>query len=312
MISALRHPCGLGKTKKNGHKFKRTRVAILHARFYLRLMPRASQSASPLDLQSILDLALTTVRTASAELIRLSQSTLEIEYKGDGSPVTNADLASHHIISQGLASLDIPVVSEEGGRTPHAQRQNWTRMWLVDPLDGTNSFIRMRSGYAINVALMETNGQEWLPILGIVALPDLDVMYYGGRGLGTWKAKLSEGNIVPKPIRSDDDLTPPFDLLISWNESGTVNDLVAGTVDPTQVRMRPISGARKFCLVAEGKADIHARSSGYYEWDCAAGDALLRAQGLAVRDLVTGRPLAYNGPTLKVGGLIASRIPFAG
>ena len=275
-------------------------------------MPAASQHHSAFDLQSVLEQALATVKTAAAELIRLSHSNLDIEHKGDGSPVTNADLASHHIIQEGLASLGIPVVSEEGGRTAHEERKTWSRFWLVDPLDGTSSFIRMRSGYAINIALLERQGHEWLPILGIVALPDLDVMYYGGSDLGTWKAKLSNDTFPPKPIRSDDDLIPPFDLLISWNESGTVNDLVAGTVDPTQVRMRPISGARKFCLVAEGKADIHARSSGYYEWDCAAGDALLRAQGLAVRDLVTGRPLAYNGPTLKVGGLIASRIPFAG
>ena len=76
-----------------------------------------------------------------------------------------------------------------------------------------------------------------------------------------------------------------------------------------RLRMRPASGAAKFCLVAEGKADLHARSTGYFEWDCAAGDALFRSQGLAVRDIVTGRPLTYNGPNLRIGGLIASRIP---
>ena len=198
-------------------------------------------------------------------------------------------------------------MSEEGGRTPHAERQTWSRMWLVDPLDGTGSFIRLRSGYAINVALIESDGHDWHPILGIVALPDLDRVYFGGCGIGTWKARIDDAARPPRPINADEDVTPPYSLLISWNEPGTLNDLVAGTVDPTQVRMRPASGAAKFCLVAEGKADLHARSTGYFEWDCAAGDALFRSQGLAVCD-VLGRPLTYNGPTLRVGGLIASRI----
>ncbi|MBL6644841.1 MAG: 3'(2'),5'-bisphosphate nucleotidase CysQ [Flavobacteriales bacterium] len=272
-------------------------------------MAEAPLPDSPLDLQSALDHALSVVRTAAAELARLSHTALEVQYKGDGSPVTNADHASHEIISAGLAPLGIPVISEEGGRTPHAERKQWSRMWLVDPLDGTGSFIRMRSGYAINVALLESDGHEWLPVLGIVALPDLDRVYFGGRELGTWKGHIDDAARPAKPIRSDDDASPPYDLLISWNEGGTLNDLVAGTVDPTEVRMRPASGAHKFCLVAEGKADIHARSTGYFEWDCAAGDALLRAQGLSVRDIVTGRPLTYNGPHLRVGGLIASRLP---
>ena len=274
-------------------------------------MASAPLPEHPLDLQVTLDHALAVVRKAAAELAQLAKTEIEVEYKEDGSPVTNADHASHDIISSGLARLGIPVISEEGGRTPHAERKKWSRMWLVDPLDGTHSFIRMRSGYAINVALLESDGQEWLPILGIVAMPDLDTVYFGGRDLGTWKGRIQDTARPAKPIRSDDDATPPYDLLISWNEGGTLNDLVAGTADPTQVRMRPESGAHKFCLVAEGKADIHARSTGYFEWDCAAGDALLRAQGLAVCDIVTGRPLIYNGPTLRVGGLIASRLPKA-
>lgn len=272
-------------------------------------MAEAPLPDSALDLQSTLNHALSVVRTAAAELARLSHTELQLERKSDGSPVTNADHASHQILSQGLSALGIPVVSEEGGRTPHAERRTWSRMWLVDPLDGTGSFIRMRSGYAINVALIESDGHEWHPILGIVALPDLDRVYFGGVGLGTWKARIDDAARPPKAISADDDVSPPYDLLISWNEPGTLNDLVAGTVDPAQVRMRPSSGAAKFCLVAEGKADLHARSTGYFEWDCAAGDALFRSQGLAVCDIVTGRPLTYNGPHLRVGGLIASRIP---
>ena len=267
-------------------------------RIYLCAMALAPKPNTPLALQSVLAHALGVVRLAAAELVRLSRPKLP-----------HADHASHRILADGLAPLGIPVVSEEGGRTPHAERQTWSRMWLVDPLDGTGSFIRMHSGYAINVALIESDGHDWHPILGIVALPDLDRGYFGGCGIGTWKARIDDAARPPRPISADEDVTPPYSLLISWNEPGTLNDLVAGTVDPTQVLMRPASGAAKFCLVAEGKADLHARSTGYFEWDGAAGDALFRSQGLAVCDIVTGRPLTYNGPTLRVGGLIASRIP---
>ena len=253
--------------------------------------------------------ALDAARKAGMLLLELTESPLEVQRKADGSAVTNADFASHASILEDLSASGWPVVSEEGQRRPLSERQQWERFWLVDPLDGTNSYIRMQAGYAVNIALIERVEGEWIPTLGVVALPDLNRIYYGGTGLGAFKARLKPSEKPPRSICADDEATPPYELLISWNESGTLNDLVAGTVDPTQVRMRPASGAAKFCLVAEGKADLHARSTGYFEWDCAAGDALFRAQGLAVCDIVTGRPLTYNSPTLRVGGLIASRIP---
>ena len=170
-------------------------------------MALAPKPETPLDLQAVLDHALGVVRLAAAELARLSHTELEVEHKGDGSPVTNADLASHRILADGLAPLGIPVVSEEGGRTPHAERQTWSRMWLVDPLDGTGSFIRMRSGYAINVALIESDGHDWHPILGIVALPDLDRIYFGGCGIGTWKARIDDAARPPRGISADEDIS---------------------------------------------------------------------------------------------------------
>ncbi len=261
------------------------------------------------ERKQAMEWALSAARKAGQLLADLATRPLEIETKKDGSSVTNADYASHKSILSDLSASGWPVISEEGVVHPMSQRKTWKRFWLVDPLDGTGSYIRMRAGYAVNIALIENDGKEWVPILGVVALPDLQQVYFGGNGLGVFKDKLVASEKPPLPIRADDEATPPYELLISWNESGTLNDLIARTVDPTQVRMRPISGARKFCLVAEGKAELHARSTGYFEWDCAAGDALFRAQGLSVRDLVTGRPLTYNGPTLRVGGLIASRVP---
>lgn len=253
--------------------------------------------------------AIAAAREASDMLVRLAASSLEVKDKADGSPVTNADLSAHAIIVRHLEPLGVPIISEEGEKVSYKKRKKWDRCWLVDPLDGTSSYIRMRAGYAVNIALVErvSDSGDMAPVLGIVALPDLDELYFGSDNAGSFRTAISE-ELNAVPIKSSLRVQPPFNLLISWNEPGTLGELVAGRVDPALVRMKPISGARKFCLVAEGTADIHARSTGYMEWDCAAGDAILRALGFGVRDLVTGRLLVYNGPTLRVGGLIASRI----
>ena len=260
-------------------------------------------------LADCLDTALSAAREASRMLVKLASSKLDVQKKSDGSVVTNADFRAHEIITRHLEPLGIPIISEEGLDIPVKERQSWDLCWLVDPLDGTSSYIRMRAGYAVNIALMqrEKNTGHMVPVLGVVALPDLDELYFGSEGTGGFRTAISE-ELNAVPMQANLRVSAPYNLLISWNEPATLGELVPEHIDPTHVRMKPISGARKFCLVAEGTADIHARSTGYMEWDCAAGDAVLRSLGFCVRDLVTGRPLVYNGPTLRVGGLIASRV----
>ena len=272
-------------------------------------LPRATTCTMTSEKKAeCMEVALAAAREASGMLVKLASSELEIQRKEDGSPVTNADMRAHEIISRHLEPLGIPVVSEEGADTPFEERRIWDACWLVDPLDGTSSYIRMRAGYAVNIALVQRNEKgDMVPILGVVALPDLDELYFGSADDGAFRTAISE-ELNAVPMQRDLRIAAPYNLLISWNEPATLGELIPGHIDPSEVRMKPISGARKFCLVAEGTADIHARSRGYMEWDCAAGDAVLRALGFYVRDLVTGRPLVYNGPTLRVGGLIASRV----
>lgn len=229
-----------------------------------------------------------------------SDQDLHIAEKADGSLVSDADMASQQAIQDALSPVGHPVLSEEAAAPDYEERIRWTRYWLVDPLDGTESFLRSRSGFAVNIALCDETG----PIFGIVADPLANRMYLGGVGVPVQLAPL-DGSTVrqvhPSPIQR------PYRLVTSWLEEAKLTDLVPPHVDPADVVARPISGALKFCLLATGDAEIHARTGPYMEWDCAAGDAILRGMNIDVLDL-NGQRLTYNSPSLRITGLRCSRV----
>ena len=229
-----------------------------------------------------------------------SDSDLHIAEKADGSLVSDADMASQQVIQEHLTSTESPILSEEAAAPEFDARKDWTRFWLVDPLDGTESFLRSRSGFAVNIALCDETG----PIFGVVADPLANRMYLGGVGVPVQMAPL-DGSMLrlihPSPIQR------PYRLVTSWMEEAKLTDLVPPHIDPADVVARPISGALKFCLLATGDAEIHARTGPYMEWDCAAGDAILHGMNIDVVDL-NGQRLRYNSPSLRVTGLRCSRV----
>ena len=229
-----------------------------------------------------------------------SDQDLDIEEKADGSLVSSADLASQRVIQDILGPLGIPVLSEEAAAPPYSERSSWTRFWLVDPLDGTESFLKSRSGFAVNIALCDATG----PIFGVVADPLSNRIYLGGVGVPVQLAPLDGSKvrqIHPFTIQR------PYRLVTSWMEEAKLTDLVPPHIDPSDVVARPVSGALKFCLLATGDAEIHARTGPYMEWDCAAGDAILRGMNIDVVDL-NGERLRYNSEQLRVTGLRCSRV----
>ena len=229
-----------------------------------------------------------------------SDSDLHIAEKADGSLVSDADMASQQVIQEHLTPTGSSILSEEAAAPDFDARKDWTRYWLVDPLDGTESFLRSRSGFAVNIALCDETG----PIFGVVADPLANRMYLGGVGVPVQMAPL-DGSMLrlihPSPIQR------PYRLVTSWMEEAKLTDLVPPHIDPADVVARPISGALKFCLLATGDAEIHARTGPYMEWDCAAGDAILRGMNIDVLDL-NGQRLRYNSPSLRVTGLRCSRV----
>lgn len=256
------------------------------------------------ELTDLRELAVEAAREAAhvlLEWVNVTDEHLGIESKGDGSPVSQADLASHAVIVKALNPSGFPVLSEEGESVPWRERRLWRHYWLVDPLDGTEAFVRYRSDFAVNIALCGPEG----PVIGVVADPCGGQIYSGILNRGARRESLDGSQLEalsPPPAR------PPYRLVTSRNESAPLHALLPPGFSEDEVRSEPVSGALKFCLVASGEADIHSRTGAYMEWDCAAGDGVLRSMGLAVCDRDSGEPLVYNKPDLWVFGLWVSRV----
>jgi 3'(2'), 5'-bisphosphate nucleotidase len=227
----------------------------------------------------------------------------EVEYKNDDSPLTKADLASHRIISEALAAIssNIPVLSEESTEIPFEVRRNWHSFWLVDPLDGTKEFLNRNGEFTVNIALMRGGS----PILGVVYVPATGIAYFAVEGGGAHK---SERGIV-KPIHALVKHNPAPKVVISrWHGNGVDRmhaDLERIGVDPGRCEFVPTGSSLKFCLIAEGSADLYLRNWPTMEWDTAAAQYVLEMAGGSVSDL-EGNRLKYNKPVLRNPSFLAS------
>ncbi|RFC63736.1 3'(2'),5'-bisphosphate nucleotidase CysQ [Fulvimarina endophytica] len=192
----------------------------------------------------------------------------EVEFKDDESPVTRADRAAEQAITAILeARYTLPIIAEErfsDGRVPEVGDV----FFLVDPLDGTKSYIAGKPDYTVNIAVIERG----FPIFGCVGVPETGEVYYGGLGLAPTLERGDEtialaASPAPGPMRA----------LVSRNHlSSTTKDYldaldISGTI--------AIGSSLKFCLIAEGRGDLYPRFSRTMQWDTAAGDAILRAAG---------------------------------
>jgi 3'(2'), 5'-bisphosphate nucleotidase len=218
-----------------------------------------------------------------------------VAHKADRTPVTAADHAAHRLIADRLRAWDatVPLVSEEGEIPPAGIRQGWSRFWLVDPLDGTKEFLSRNGEFTVNIALIE----EGLPVLGAVAAPALNRVYYAGRGLGSWKR---EGDGPPVRLVSRPPL-PGEALRVVESRSHPSRELEAFLGTLSIAERLPMGSSLKFCLVAEGKADVYPRFGPTMEWDVAAGDCIFRNSG-AGRERPS--PLRYNSPSLRNEGFV--------
>ena len=244
---------------------------------------------------------------ASRELLSViaaSDEELNIESKKDGSLVSDADYASQKVISSALKSLSIPILSEEASIPDFEERKKWDYYWLVDPLDGTESFLENRSGFAVNISLCDKTG----PIIGVVADPLTNTIYKGVMGKGFSISQLNGANARTIKLSSSTQASKPYTLVTSWMENAPISKLCPPWIKSKDVISRPVSGSLKFCEIAMGKAEIHSRTGPYMEWDCAAGDAILRSVGIDVYDINTHNRILYNSEYLRVNGLYTSRV----
>jgi 3'(2'), 5'-bisphosphate nucleotidase len=210
-----------------------------------------------------------------------------VTQKADSSPLTLADTAAHEAIVSGLRALwpEIPILSEESPEPDSAARARWRRLWMVDPIDGTKEFIKQSEQFTVNIALIE-DGE---PVLGVIHAPVSGVSYAARKGGAA--ALVHRPGGAPQPIRTRRADPARIVIAASRDHAGPeVQNLLARFDGATTIAM---GSALKFCLVAEGRADVYPRLLPTMEWDTAAGQCILEAAGGGVVDLERRR-LAYN------------------
>jgi 3'(2'), 5'-bisphosphate nucleotidase len=236
---------------------------------------------------ALLDRTADIARRAGREILDVYASgAVAASAKADQSPLTDADLRAHALIVRALGELtpDVPVLSEEAADTAYAVRRQWTRYWLVDPLDGTKEFLSRNGQFTVNIALIEGHA----PKLGVVHVPVTDTSYRGLVGRGAWRQTASA---AAEPIRVARTAAAPLRVVGSRSHRGDSLDAFLERVGPH--RLLALGSSLKFCIVAEGGADVYPRLGPTSEWDTAAAHAVLTAAGGSVRAL-DGAPLQYN------------------
>lgn len=235
-----------------------------------------------------LEPARTLAAEASTRILDIYATAFGVTAKLDDSPLTAADLASHHTIIAGLRQLtpDIPVLSEESAVIPFAERSQWRRYWLVDPLDGTKEFVQRNGQFTVNIALIE----DHQPVLGVVRVPVTGRCYFAARGYGAFR---QESGQVPQPIQVKPlSAGQPVRVVGSRSHGGPGLQQFVAALGPHQ--LVTIGSSLKLCQVAEGAADVYPRLGPTSEWDTAAAQAIVEIAGGRVVSAETGEPLRYN------------------
>jgi 3'(2'), 5'-bisphosphate nucleotidase len=209
--------------------------------------------------------------------------------KGDGTPLTIADLASHQILVEGLLSLTprVPIVSEEAPASLRHRREEGC-YWLLDPLDGTKEFISRNGEFTINVALIINSIAVW----GVVYAPVLDAMYWGGSALGACRRIGNKQDVLSVSSKLSQSTCQ-----VVASKSHLNDDTKSFIQRLGRVELVQAGSSLKFCRVAEGAADVYPRLASTCEWDTAAGQAVLEGAGGKVLDIL-GQPLRYGKATL--------------
>ncbi len=231
------------------------------------------------------------------------ETDFEVERKEDFSPLTLADRRSHQVIVAGLQSEypEIPVLSEEGKEVAYAARKSWDRFWLVDPLDGTKEFVKRNGEFTVNIALIEGS----TPTMGVIYLPVRERLYLADTCHGCWEiTETGRRRLQVKTVQ------PAGALRVLKSRSHPSPDLEALLEVLPAHESVSRGSSLKFCAVAAGEADLYPRLGPTWEWDTAAGQAIVIAAG-GVMVAPDGEPFIYNKPNLVNGPfLVASSLPW--
>jgi len=214
-----------------------------------------------------------------------------ITLKQDSSPLTDADRASHQFLIESLPQLvpGVPVISEESSDPTTTLRDATERFWLVDPLDGTKEFLKGTGEFTVNIALVE-HGR---PVAGVVHAPALGLSYLADLENGAFRKNLNGSPVAIHIQRANRDA---LKVVASKDHAGPLVQKMLAQLPNAE--LKSMGSSLKFCLVAEGSADIYLRDVPTMEWDTAAAQCIVEAAGCQILTL-DGQPLRYGKSSLK-------------
>ena len=274
-------------------------------------------------LSSVLPELLRISREAGQVILQVYDSDFAVEQKFDSSPLTLADRRSHEVIAQGLSlmsDLPIPLLSEEGRSIPYDERKTWDMFWLVDPLDGTKEFVKRNGEFTVNIALIQNSS----PLIGVIYIPVKNIFYFAVKGLGAYRLELRNAEV---PASTKGLLKISSRLPLAPDSADTASNISRVTVIGSRSHMSAeteqfindlkakykevdflaAGSSLKFCLIAEGRADVYPRFGPTMEWDTAAGQAIVEQAGGRVLRAGSQEPLTYNKEDLLNPSFIVHR-----
>lgn len=252
-----------------------------------------------------LTLAIIAAIEAGKAILKIyANATIEVSHKADDSPLTQADNAANAVINSYLEKTEYPIISEENKQLDFSARSNWKTCWIVDPLDGTKEFIKKNGEFTVNIALCDKGS----PIFGVIYVPVSRALYYADVSKGrSYKTMLNNNHEITDGLFNERDRIYPSNtakrILRVVGSRSHMNQDTVDFIDSAKESYKDVAivskgSSLKFCLVAEGKADVYPRFAPTMEWDTAAGQAICKAVGLKVTAQDTQQELKYNKENL--------------
>ena len=262
-----------------------------------------------------LELAVYAAVRAGARILEVyNQSNVQTEYKADNSPLTEADTASHQILTDILSGSHLPILSEEGENPENKERLSWDRFWMIDPLDGTKEFLKRNGEFTINVALISDRH----PVTGVVYVPVAGDLYFASDDIGSfrihWECNEKEElpdleQLIARAEKLPFTSTRKYTIVASRSHRNEETELFIRELEKKHCNVIVVSkgSALKICIVAEGNADIYPRYGPTMEWDTAAGQCVAINAGCSVTRKDTGETMYYNKTDLLNPWFIVNR-----
>ncbi len=249
---------------------------------------------------------------AGKAIMEVYDTAFDVEVKDDMSPLTEADKRANEIINSFLKDTPIPIISEENKQIDYAERRNWDTCWIVDPVDGTKEFIKRNGEFTVNIALVERG----IPLIGVIYVPAVKRLYYANvEKEQAFSAELPSHDVTLSNVLELSKPLKPKHPSNNYEVVGSRSHMSQETLDfieelkesGKEVGIVSKGSSLKFCLVAEGNADVYPRFAPTMEWDTAAGQAICNAVGVNVIAENTKEPLLYNKENLLNPWFIVSK-----